>query len=31
MGEEDVDILNEEYTEENLIKFEKLMKTRYGK
>jgi hypothetical protein len=31
MGEEDVDILNEEYTEENLIKLEKLMKTRYGK
>ena len=31
MGEEDVDILNEGYTEENLIKFEKLMITRYGK
>ncbi len=31
MGEEDIYTFTEEYTEENLIKFEKLMKTRYGK
>lgn len=31
MGKEDVDILNEEYTEENWIKLEKFMIIKYGK